>query len=222
MLFVIERESKMHISSPVASGRSGFTLVELAVVLTVIGLLIGGVLKGAEAIRNAKVTLTMQQMRSYEPAIASFVSTYGFLPGDIPNPGEVIANCTGANNCLPAGNANGWIDTANEQTTWVNQLAILELAKRTFSSGLISQYSIQAYPSIYPVAASADFIGHILRGDKLLTTKEMDLIDRKFDDGLPHRGVLRAPAATTCIASTSTYDSNISGKVCTLEYQLQY
>ena len=35
--------------------QSGFTLVEIAIVLVIIGLLIGGVLKGREMITNAKI-----------------------------------------------------------------------------------------------------------------------------------------------------------------------
>ena len=35
--------------------QSGFTLVEIAIVLVIIGLLLGGVLKGQELINSAKV-----------------------------------------------------------------------------------------------------------------------------------------------------------------------
>ena len=38
--------------------QSGFTLVEIAIVLVIIGLLIGGVLKGREMITNAKIKQT--------------------------------------------------------------------------------------------------------------------------------------------------------------------
>ncbi|MCC7488982.1 MAG: prepilin-type N-terminal cleavage/methylation domain-containing protein, partial [Gammaproteobacteria bacterium] len=36
--------------------QQGFTLVEIAIVLVIIGLMIGGVLKGQEMITNAKVS----------------------------------------------------------------------------------------------------------------------------------------------------------------------
>ena len=39
---------------------NGFTLVELAIVLMIIGLLIGGILRGQELLQNAKVTATIQ------------------------------------------------------------------------------------------------------------------------------------------------------------------
>ena len=42
--------------------QQGFTLVEIAIVLVIIGLLLGGVLKGQEMIKSAKVKSQMQEM----------------------------------------------------------------------------------------------------------------------------------------------------------------
>ena len=50
------------------SNQKGFTLVELAIVMTIIGLLIGGVLKGQELMENARVTSTVAQVKGYEGA----------------------------------------------------------------------------------------------------------------------------------------------------------
>lgn len=86
----------------------GFTLVELAVALMVIGLLIGGVLKGLEMISNAKITSAMQQIKSYDTAAITFRDTYGFYPGDIKNPGNVIPKCT-TDTCNLGGDGNGYV-----------------------------------------------------------------------------------------------------------------
>ena len=52
--------------------QSGFTLVEIAIVLVIIGLLLGGVLKGQELINNAKVKNLSNDFRG----VSSFVYVY--------------------------------------------------------------------------------------------------------------------------------------------------
>lgn len=77
--------------------QQGFTLVELAIVMTIIGLLIGGILKGQELMENARVTSTIAQVRGYEGAVTTFRDTYSALPGDLPNSEDRLQNC--AANC---------------------------------------------------------------------------------------------------------------------------
>lgn len=74
--------------------QKGFTLVELAIVLTIIGLLIGGLLKGQQLIENARVTSTVSQVSSIEAALSTFRDTYGSLPGDLPSAQTRVPNCT--------------------------------------------------------------------------------------------------------------------------------
>ncbi len=76
---------------------SGFTLVEIAIVLVIIGLLIGGVLKGQELIKNAKIKNVMKQCDEMRVAFSSYQDRYKFLPGDD----------TGANARWGVANGNG-------------------------------------------------------------------------------------------------------------------
>lgn len=87
--------------------QSGFTLVELAVVMIIIGLLIGGVLKGQELINNAQVTSTVAQVKGIEAAVSTFRDTYSALPGDILTPATRLPNCGAAGGCNSAGDGNG-------------------------------------------------------------------------------------------------------------------
>ncbi len=67
------------------SKQSGFTLVEIAIVLVIIGLILGGVLKGQVLIENAKYKNFVKQVESYRGAFYTFQDTYRALPGDISN-----------------------------------------------------------------------------------------------------------------------------------------
>jgi len=89
-------------------GEAGFTLVELAVVMIIIGLLIGGILKGQELIANAQTTSTISQMRAFDAAITTFRDKYGALPGDLANASTRLPDCTGG--CDNDGDSNGRID----------------------------------------------------------------------------------------------------------------
>ena len=78
------------------SHESGFTLVELAIVMLIIGLLVGGVLKGQEMIESARVSSTIQALESYDAAFNTYRDRYAGIPSDLQNPGDRIPNCTGS------------------------------------------------------------------------------------------------------------------------------
>ena len=65
--------------------QSGFTLIEIAIVLVIIGLLLGGVLKGQAMMDNAKLKRTVNDYNGISAAIYSYLDRYGALPGDDPN-----------------------------------------------------------------------------------------------------------------------------------------
>ena len=60
----------------------GFTLIEIAIVLVIIGLLLGGVLKGQELINNAKVKSYATDFRNIPIMIYGFQDKFRALPGD--------------------------------------------------------------------------------------------------------------------------------------------
>lgn len=89
----------------VKSDERGFTLVELAVVMIIIGLLIGGVLKGQELVKNAQVASTISQIKGYNGAVSTFDDMYSGVPGDLRNAENRIPECDVANGCVFAGGA---------------------------------------------------------------------------------------------------------------------
>jgi len=62
--------------------QSGFTLIELAIVLVIIGLLLGGVLKGQELINSAKVKNMASDFRNIQVQVYSYQDKFRALPGD--------------------------------------------------------------------------------------------------------------------------------------------
>jgi prepilin-type N-terminal cleavage/methylation domain-containing protein len=62
--------------------QKGFTLVEMAIVLVIIGLLLGGVLKGQELIKNAKVKGIANDVNAVSSAMNGYQDRYRALPGD--------------------------------------------------------------------------------------------------------------------------------------------
>lgn len=72
--------------------QSGFTLIELAIVLVIIGLLLGGVLKGQELIVQARIKNVISDMNSVTVAFQGYRDRYRATPGDDPG----AARWTGA------------------------------------------------------------------------------------------------------------------------------
>jgi prepilin-type N-terminal cleavage/methylation domain-containing protein len=87
--------------------QAGFTLVEIAIVLVIIGLLLGGVLKGQEMIENARIKAVVADMNGVAAAYNSYVDRYRAIPGD-----ELPATMNGRGwGGTIGGNGNGVLGT---------------------------------------------------------------------------------------------------------------
>ncbi len=89
-----------------AVGVSGFTLVELSIVLVIIGLIIGGVLTGQQIIQNARITNALNAIQAYQSQFQTYAQNYGALPGDDSSAVLRFPYVTGLTN----GNGNGTLD----------------------------------------------------------------------------------------------------------------
>lgn len=66
----------------IVRGQKGFTLIELAIVLVIIGIILGAVLKGQDLIEGAKVKRVIAFSNKWEAPIWTFYDKKGYFPGD--------------------------------------------------------------------------------------------------------------------------------------------
>src|SRR5438552_1963290 len=89
--------------------QQGFTLVEIAIVLVIIGLLLGGILKGQEMITQAKIKNVIADFSGISAAYHGYVDRYKKIPGDDPCAGGAVT----VDNCVPtSGSVRGQLQAA--------------------------------------------------------------------------------------------------------------
>lgn len=82
----------VHRSNRTLRDQGGFTLLELAIVLVIIGIILGAVLKGQELINNAKTKRFINDMKGLAAIQFAFYDRYGRFAGDCDNNGSIDAN----------------------------------------------------------------------------------------------------------------------------------
>lgn len=98
--------------------QSGFTLLELSIVLVVAGLLIGAVLGGKQLIESSKIRADISTVEKLNTAVGAFKLKYGELPGDITTATSYFATCDGVTTNVANGDGNG-ITASDSGTGWV-------------------------------------------------------------------------------------------------------
>lgn len=178
--------------------QAGFTLVEIAIVLVIIGLLLGGVLKGQELIESAKVKNIAQDMRSISVAVLTYQDRFRALPGD--DPGALAR--WGQGTCQ-VGNGNGLIEgqwdggIATEAGCAWQHLRRANLmtgdplaAPPTHAdAGVFGVVSQPALAAVNNVTGSLVVCAANVRGRHVLP------LDAMLDDGLIDTGAMRARTA---------------------------
>lgn len=110
--------------------KKGFSLVEISIVLSIVGILIGFTMKGKGLLDLAKSRSVISQIENYRAAIQIFIDRYGGFPGDIADAKTVIS--TKAEN----GRADGEIrDLADVKRFW-DHLLKSGLITATMPNGL--------------------------------------------------------------------------------------
>jgi prepilin-type N-terminal cleavage/methylation domain-containing protein len=204
-----------------ARSQGGFTLIEIVIVLVIIGLLMGGVLKGQELITSARVRNLTALMDGVRAAYYGFQDRYRALPGDYAYADKLL-RCAGAS-CLK-GNSDGVIErgAAPLGGSEPNE-AILVWTHLTAAGMLNGSYNMNAgettpsdantpknpfnvylqivYDNRYSDKLPTPANRHNLKTGSLLPVEIAAEIDRKVDDGNGISGSFRY----------STYGDTASG-----------
>jgi len=183
--------------------QQGFTLIEIAIVLVIIGLLLGGVLKGQELITSARVRNIISTQDGIKAAYFGFLDRYRALPGDYTtattniNGVAATAACGNGN-----GNGNGRVEAANQESV----LAWEHLSKAGFINGTYTcaaaagtatsptnpygVYMELIYDGIYGAGtvATPSAARHNIKSGAQIPVEIIVEVDRKVDDGAPNTG----------------------------------
>lgn len=196
------------------SKQSGFTLIEIAIVLVIIGLLLGGVLKGQELINSAKVKSLATDFRNIPVYIYGYQDKYRALPGD----DKAAASHVSGTVADPASGVvgNGVIDgtwdsetTDDESYLFWQHVRLAGLATGSTSAGAADYLPVNAVggtigltSGVYPPIATA--AGVDLRGTYVICSagilgKFVKQLDIQMDDGRPDGGSMMAGTAGAAI-----------------------
>lgn len=208
--------------------QAGFTLIEIAIVLVIIGLLLGGVLKGQELIVQARIKNVAADLNGVATAVLTYQDRYRALPGDDNKASTRWANA-------PDGNFDGTLEGRFNSTADTDESRMLwrHLRLAGFIAG-DSTSATQPPNSAGGIVGLQRDAGSVTTGGSTtpeqnglvvcashLPGKIASAIDAQFDDGLPNKGGVRgysegSSGDPTSAAATNAYteDSNQSFTVC--------
>lgn len=178
----------------------GFTLVEIAIVLVVVGLLMGGILKGQEMVNQAKIKNLIADFSGVSAAYAGYQDRYRAVPGDDPNAGLRWAGATSGNgDGQIAGKYNSQTPTDESRLWWQH------LRRAGFVSGAGTDQPFNAVTGIIgvqtgdagaTVAPALNGFVSLIVCFASLPDKMAISVDTQMDDGSPNTGSMRGQLNT--------------------------
>jgi prepilin-type N-terminal cleavage/methylation domain-containing protein len=181
----------------------GFTLVEIAIVLVIIGFLLAGILNAQSVLRNARTKDTIKAVNDMTNAAQQFRDRYGAWPGTLQNAAANIPSLTAT--CV--GNATGVIASAAESACASEELIRSSMLRGTAGSPI----TLNGVTTISVTGSAISGVAGLpanWRNVVLIQAIDCDVavqIDRQTDDGSTNTGNFRT-AANLC--GTSGADQN--------------
>jgi prepilin-type N-terminal cleavage/methylation domain-containing protein len=196
------------------NGQGGFTLVEIAIVLVIIGLLLGGVLKGQELITQAKIRNVANDLNGMSAAVYGYQDRYKKFPGDdndaatrwVTTPATVAGNGDGA---VGAAGQATVIDCAGagaggENCQFWKHLRLSGFVGGDSNSPLAPQ---NAAGGILQAQNGALGLSALTICSTNLSGKIANAIDAQFDDGRPNTGMVRGTSNAAALATAPTTEA---------------
>ena len=185
----------------------GFTLIELAIVLVVVGLLLGEMIIGGNAIMNqGKTTALIATIKDMAAAAREFKTRYGYFPGDLPNASVQISSVASGSTCDYAPNAsigNGLVDSETESACALEHLVRATLISKADFDTATSAYSIASgYTGTVSLWLDSGTQTNAVRISRLPCAVGLE-IDRKFDNATTDNKPFRAGAGTVLALDSS-------------------
>lgn len=198
------------------SRQAGFTLVEIAIVLVIIGLLLGGVLKGQEMIENAKIKNLANDMKGVSAAYYAYQDRYKAVPGDdIAAASRFVGGVNGGGDGVIAGlyAAQTALGAAAESNNfWQHtRLAGFLSGTATATAALPPTHALGGILGIQaPAATTFAMTGAVVCAGSV-PWKIAQALDILMDDGASDTGNVRAGAAGAANLATAAATAAVYG-----------
>ncbi|ENO89216.1 prepilin-type N-terminal cleavage/methylation domain-containing protein [Thauera linaloolentis] len=205
--------------------QQGFTLVEIAIVLLIVGLLLGGVLKGQELIDSAKVKNLAQDFRTLPTLVHAYQDRFRALPGD--DARARLHLCPDSGECTGQGDGNGvidgnWDDAADSESfRFWQHVRLADLAtgsSDTDNAGYLPRNAVGGRLGVQRGGNLLGIRGAILSCSGGIPGKLVRQLDLALDDGDPAAGSMRAGSdsggSLIIVSTDNPLDDNASYTVC--------
>lgn len=198
-------------NSPTHQLAHGFTLIEIAIVMVVIGVLLGGVLKGSEVITSAKLKRVVSDVQGVRVAIYSYQDRYRALPGDDPRASAHFASASNGDGDRQI-DGNFYSKTATDETQLLWQhLRAAGLIEGDSTSG--AQPS-NAFGGILGVESDRLGMTGVVICNSQIKRDHAATLDAQNDDGNPATGQVRAALKHTNTTAVADYSADGEYTLC--------